>query len=131
MDILSSQEQEKVRMAAWGHDLIEDARITYSDIVHDVGEQVADIIFCCTEEKGRNRKERHSDQYYKQLALNRLAVYVKLCDVIANVTYSLATCSSMYNKYRSEFKDFKAYCQNGDEFLEIWIYLERLLKVNN
>ena len=83
-------------IAGAGHDLIEDARMTYNDVRELVlnnssfinVRKVTDIIYCCTESKGRNRDERHSDLFFYDLKQNRLAVYVKLCDIMA-IHYSL------------------------------------------
>jgi predicted metal-dependent HD superfamily phosphohydrolase len=106
-------EYEIAICAAWGHDLIEDARQTYNDIAnkkiypkesygvvtyHSISKKVADIIYLLTDEKGKNRSERHSDKYFADLKETHLAVFVKLCDVIANVQYSILMESSMYNK---------------------------------
>lgn len=102
-------------ISLYGHDSIEDARLTYNDLINikfpyplaysdfDVRKEAADIIYACTEEKGKNRLERHSDQYYKELMENSKAVFVKLCDVLANVKFSLLTNSSMFEKYKEEW----------------------------
>lgn len=123
------EEAECVFMAVWGHDLIEDARLTYNDVLQASSFEVAEIIYACTEEKGRNRAERHSDSYYAGLKANRLATYVKLCDIIANVKYSLLTNSSMYKKYKVEFEKFHTSTYRP-EFDEMYDYLHRLLNVN-
>jgi (p)ppGpp synthase/HD superfamily hydrolase len=119
-------EKINVLCGAIGHDLIEDARVTYNDIKHRVGDGVADIIYCCTEEKGKNRDERHSEKYFNELKENELAVFVKLCDIIANVKYSLLTNSSMYNKYKKEYPKVKEKLYI-DRYQELFVYLEKLL----
>jgi (p)ppGpp synthase/HD superfamily hydrolase len=126
--ILSKKELELVTMGCWGHDLIEDARLTYNDIKDLVGDSVADIIYCCTEEKGKSRLERHSQKFFDELKQNELAIFVKLCDIIANVKYSILTNSSMYSKYQKEFPKLKEniYLEKYDEMFN---YLERLLNV--
>jgi hypothetical protein len=98
---------------AQGHDLIEDARLTYNDITFELSTHmirdaipIAEAIFACTECRGRNRKERHSEEYYSLLVSNDLAVYVKLCDILANVQFSKMTHANMYLLYRKEFPIF-------------------------
>jgi hypothetical protein len=118
--------RDVVLKACWGHDLIEDARVTYNDIVKWGGADLADIIYCCTDEKGRNRSERHSDKFYEELAQNKLAVYVKLSDVIANVKFSLLNGSSMYEKYQKDFPKIKEKLYRP-EYDEMFVYLEKLL----
>ena len=108
------------KFVAQGHDLIEDARLTYNDIIselsihlrRDVTVPIAEAIFACTECRGRNRKERHSEEYYSLLVSNNLAVYVKLCDILANVQFSKMTHSSMYACYQNEFPTFVARLSN-------------------
>lgn len=129
-NLVKEQDWENVIIGCWGHDSIEDARLTYNDIVKKYGSAAADIIYCCTEEKGKNRAERHSDKYLKELAANPLAVFVKLCDLIANVKYSLLTNSSMYKKYQTEYTHFYAVVSPGNEHLkEMFEYLDDLFTV--
>ena len=101
-----------VAIGCVGHDSIEDARITYNDVVEQFGEEVADIIFLCTEMRGRNRKERKNDVFYNELKTNKLAVFVKLCDILANVTFSLLSNSDMFAKAKEEYPNIKShlYC---------------------
>jgi hypothetical protein len=126
------------RLGCAGHDLIEDARVTYND-VRDIcsrmladparGLMVADIIYCCTEEKGKNRDERHSEKYYKELAENRLAVFVKLCDIIANVKYGILTNSNMLEKHRAEHDKTLKYLYRK-EFHAMYEYLDHLFAIS-
>jgi (p)ppGpp synthase/HD superfamily hydrolase len=115
-------------MGAWGHDLIEDARVTYNDIRNNRGQPMADIIYACTELRGRDRNERHGAEYFKTLNDNRLAVFVKLCDIIANVTFSMLTGSTMYDKYRKEYPHMREELYGHTvEFEDMFLHLERLL----
>jgi (p)ppGpp synthase/HD superfamily hydrolase len=113
----------------YGHDSIEDARLTYNDIKEKFGEVSAEIIFLCTQDKGRNRDARKSDAWYEELKKNDLAVFVKLCDIIANVQFSFLTESSMFKKYKSEYsKKVKPhlYC---DQYKEMFEYLEKIFQL--
>lgn len=103
--------------AAYGHDLIEDARVTYNDITEKLVEfegskdllsigRITSAIYGCTESTGRNREERHDDAYFNRLTASNLAVFVKLCDISANITFGLLTNSTMVKKYRIEFPEF-------------------------
>jgi (p)ppGpp synthase/HD superfamily hydrolase len=118
-----------VLVGVYGHDSIEDARVTYNDIRNIFGEIAAEIIYLCTENKGRNRSERKSDSWYDELKTNDLAVFVKLCDIIANVKYSLLTNSSMFDKYREEyFIKVKPHLYT-EEYSEMFEYLESLFTI--
>jgi (p)ppGpp synthase/HD superfamily hydrolase len=39
-------------LACWGHDLIEDTRVSYNDVKEHLGQEAADIIYALTNEKG-------------------------------------------------------------------------------
>lgn len=94
----------EVYAVAAGHDLIEDARCSYSDIEARASVVVADAIYLLTENRGKSRKERHNEAYYSEIAENPHARYVKLCDILSNVKYSSLTNSSMLTKYRDEWE---------------------------
>jgi (p)ppGpp synthase/HD superfamily hydrolase len=95
-----------ILMAAWGHDLIEDTRTSYNDVKEILGDEVADIVYALTNEKGKNRKQRANDKYYEGIRNTKGAVFVKLCDRIANVQYSKMTESRMFEMYKKENHDF-------------------------
>lgn len=95
-----------ISLATFGHDLIEDTRVSYNDIRGILGEDVADIIFALTNEKGKTRKDRANDKYYEGIRNTKGAVFVKLCDRIANVQYSKMTKSTMFDKYKEENPNF-------------------------
>jgi hypothetical protein len=78
----------EVLAAVWAHDVIEDCRQNYSDVKNVLGEIVAEIVYALTNEKGKNRKERANDKYYEGIRNTPFADYVKICDRLANVTYS-------------------------------------------
>lgn len=140
-----------IYIGVYGHDSIEDARLTYNDIVdlpntHPkifsrigftsskvVSQLAADIIFCCTEMRGKDRRERHSDEYFSILVSNKWAVFVKLCDLIANIKYSLLTNSSMLKTYKNEWPRVIFWLSRGkviDEFPDMVQYIDKLLEIN-
>ena len=99
--------QELVISACWLHDTIEDCRLTYNDILKVSGSGVvADIVYAVSNEKGKNRKQRANDKYYEGIRRTPFATFVKLCDRLANVTYSLDTNSKMFSVYQQEHDDF-------------------------
>ena len=70
------QEQVTLRqacmVATYGHDLIEDCRTSYNDVKEHLGQEVADIVYAVTNEKGKNRKERANEKYYVGIRNTRL-----------------------------------------------------------
>lgn len=130
LHLIKPDDHHLVLMGCWGHDLIEDARMSYNDIVQATADkEVAEIIFLCTEMRGRDRNERKNDEFYKLLAENRLATFVKLCDVTANVKYSLLENSRMLDRYTKEYDKVRAALYR-DDYKEMFIYLSRLINVN-
>lgn len=93
--------------AVLGHDLIEDTRVSYNDIKGVLGQEVADVIYAVTNEKGKTRKERANAKYYEGIRNTKGAVFVKLCDRIANARYSKMTGSRMFEMYRKENEEFE------------------------
>ena len=93
--------------ACWTHDVIEDARQTYNDVKGACGIQVAEITYALTNEKGKNRSERANDKYYRGICDISGALFVKLCDRLANINYSKISGSTMLDRYRKEHSNFK------------------------
>lgn len=92
--------------ACWCHDVIEDTRQTYNDVKNVLGERAADLVYALTNEKGKNRKERANDKYYRGISDTQYATFVKLCDRLANIKHSKCSGSSMLEAYRKEHRDF-------------------------
>ena len=104
--LVSHTVEEIVILAAYGHDLIEDTRVSYNDVSEVLGVEVAEIIYAVTNEKGKTRKERANENYYAGIRSTPYAVFVKLCDRIANVQYSKMTKSRMFEMYKKENPEF-------------------------
>jgi len=104
--LVPSIDYSVVASAAWCHDVIEDTRQTYNDVKEELGIEVAEIVYALTNEKGRNRKARANDKYYEGIRDVPNAVYVKLCDRMANIEYSAETGSRMLDLYRKEHEEF-------------------------
>ena len=98
--------RDGVILGAWGHDLIEDTRTSYNDVKEVLGLYAAEIVYAVSNEKGKNRKERANEAYYKGIRQTPGATFVKLCDRIANVQYSKMTGSRMFEMYKNENTDF-------------------------
>ena len=112
--------------SAYLHDTIEDARMTYNDIVKFIDdfrvgslvlpeeikrkleEQVPEIVYALTNEKGRNRKERANETYYKGIRDTRFASFIKMCDRLANIQYTMMFVfpNRMLEVYRREYPEF-------------------------
>jgi hypothetical protein len=94
------------------HDSIEDARLTYNDVMgqarHWLTEEQAllatEIVYALTNDKGRTRAERAGEKYYKGIRETPYAPFVKLCDRLANTTYSCSDVERLDNRMREVYK---------------------------
>jgi len=94
------------------HDSIEDARLTYNDVLK-IARQVlteeqtimaAEIVYALTNDKGRTRAERAGDKYYQGIRETPYAPFVKLCDRLANITYSCSGVNESNNRMKEVYK---------------------------
>jgi len=117
-------------IAAWAHDTIEDCRLTYNDVKKSLGENVAEIVYSLSNEKGKNRKERANEKYYEGIRSTEGSVFVKLCDRLANVHHSTDVKSRMVDLYRKENAEFMSHLdRDGNKDLEpMFSQLESMLK---
>ena len=108
------------------HDSIEDDGISYNDINKHFGYEVAEMVYCVTDEMGRNRIEKKHKTLPKT-ASNPSAVILKLADRIANIEHGGKI--TMYAKEHEEFKG-ALYLSTPDDGKKMWEHLEFLLQNN-
>ena len=102
------------------HDSIEDARLTYNDMLktargmmtEEQALMATEIAYALTNDKGRTRAERAGEEYYKGIRKTPYAPFVKLCDRLANITYSCSGVNDnslrMKEVYKGEVPHFLA-----------------------
>lgn len=103
-----------VIFGAYFHDAIEDARLTYNNVMVLARMYLDDedaligteIAYALTNEKGRTRAERANDKYYEDICNTPYAPLVKMADRMANMSYSINKGSRMTNVYRNELPHF-------------------------
>lgn len=107
-----------IYFAAFYHDSIEDARLTYNDVMkiarslmsEEQAYLATEIVYALTNEKGRNRAERANEKYYEGIRETPYAPFVKLADRLANTSYAFSkgTADSlrMSKVYREELPGF-------------------------
>lgn len=101
------------------HDSIEDARQTYNDVMgtarkwmtEEQALMATEIVYALTNDKGRTRAERAGEKYYAGIRQTPYAPFVKLCDRLANITYSCSVNNSSENDrmrevYKNEMPHF-------------------------
>ena len=116
-----------VETGVYYHDGIEDARLTYNDVLKATNSIIAaNIAFACTNEKGKTRPERASPKYYQGIRDTEFATFAKLCDRIANMRYGKMGGSSMHKTYIKEYPHFKAELYT-DLYKEMFDHIEENL----
>ena len=97
---LDEAQGETVLAAAYFHDTLEDARLSYNDLnalltrlkaEHGLRLDVhaaAEAVYALTNDKGRTRAERAGDAYYQGIRETPFAPFLKMCDRLANLRYS-------------------------------------------
>lgn len=122
---LKIEDSDDVEMACWLHDTIEDTDITI-DVVENVSnKRVASIVFKVTNERGENRKVKNFKTYPK-IWDDDLAIFVKLCDRIANTRNSKESGHSMFDKYKKEYPIFKYALKVRNLYSDMWQELDNL-----
>lgn len=128
--LVPKDKRDIVFAACWCHDTIEDCRVTYNDIKAELGQEIADIVYALTNEKGKTRKDRANDKYYQGIRETEFATFVKMCDRIANIQYSYSMRSRMSDMYKKETPSFINSIYD-ERYSEMFEYLENLVGLNN
>ena len=100
--LVDERDRDNFLAAAWVHDVIEDCRQTYNDVLNATNKEVAELAYALTNEKGKSRAERANYKYYEGIKKCKHAVLLKLCDRIANFRYSIKNKSRMAEMYAKE-----------------------------
>lgn len=117
---LDAADRETLLAAAYFHDALEDARLTYNDLTklltrlkdeHGLLLDVtaaAEAVYALTNDKGRTRAERAGKAYYAGIRQTRFAPFLKMCDRLANLRYSTLWTprQRMAEVYRNEMPHF-------------------------
>ena len=134
--LVCAREEDVVPLFFGGyfHDSIEDARQTYNDVMRTAHKwmteeqalMATEIVYALTNDKGRTRAERAGEKYYAGIRQTPYAPFVKLCDRLANITYSCSVDngrdgSRMREVYKSEMPHFlpSLYSDSDDPRLQI------------
>jgi len=115
----------KYIVAGYLHDSIEDDGISYNDIKKHFGVDVAEMVYCVTDELGRNRKEK-KEKTLPKTASNPDAIVLKLADRIANIEHG-----GKVDMYAKEYGEFKGalYLNTPADGKGMWDYLDILMGV--
>lgn len=113
-DVCACAEDAPAMMfAAYFHDSIEDARLTYNNVMAIAREYfdpdrallATEVVYALTNEKGRTRAERADERYYSGIRQTPYAPLVKLADRLANMAYSASHSGSPNSTMRQVYRD--------------------------
>lgn len=105
------------QVASWLHDTIEDTDVTKEDVAYEFGDEVAHIVDLVS-----NRPTK--EETCERIRTNSDAVFVKLCDRLANVTEG-----EKNDKYRKAHPLFKSVLYREGEFDALWTAIDKALEV--
>jgi (p)ppGpp synthase/HD superfamily hydrolase len=114
-----------VETSCWFHDLIEDTNVNVRIIANMTNYTVADIVYRVSNERGMDRKERNFKTYLK-IRFHDLAIFVKLCDRIANTRNSKRFGHKMFKVYKGEYPVFRYALNERGLFKKMWEELDEL-----
>lgn len=103
-----------LRMIAFLHDAFEDTDLDVQLARQVAGNDVVDIALKLTDPPGANRKERKA-KAYPRIRSHQLAVYIKLCDRLANTQ-----SGGKISMYQKEFGEFWIALYRKGEFDQLW-----------
>ena len=109
------------------HDTMEDDALSYNKIKRHFGVEVAEMVYCVTDELGRNRKEKKAKTLPKT-ASNPSAIVIKLADRIANMEHGGKL--DMYVEEHQEFKN-ALFDNTPNDAKIMWNHIEEILKTFN
>lgn len=115
----------KYIVAGYLHDIIEDTALSYNKVKKHFGLEVAEMVYCVTDELGRDREEKKRKTLPKT-ASNPSAIILKLGDRIANIEHG-----GKIDMYKEEYDQFKGalYLNTPEDGVKMWKHLDKLLKV--
>jgi (p)ppGpp synthase/HD superfamily hydrolase len=103
--------------AAWLHDVIEDTGVTKGDVAKTFGSSVARIVDLVSNQGSK-------EATYKRIRTDKDAVFVKLCDRLANVTEG-----GKRDMYRKQYQLFSNILYKRGEFDALWKAIEKTLGI--
>lgn len=113
--------EDKYVISGYLHDADEDGNLTYQKIKRKFGEEIAEIVYCVTDENGRTRKEKKKKTLPKT-AGNRDAIIVKLADRIAN-----CRGGKKNDMYVEEYQEFQEFLRFDGHATELWEELDKIM----
>jgi (p)ppGpp synthase/HD superfamily hydrolase len=116
----------KYIVAGYLHDTVEDNGLSFNKIKKYFGTEVAEMVYCVTDEHGRGRAEK-KEKTLPKTAGNPDAIILKLGDRIANIEHG-----GKIDMYAKEYQSFKGalYLNTPVDGKGMWEHLDSLMGIN-
>lgn len=118
---------DQIMKLCYTHDMIEDTELSHYDLA-----AITDVDNADRSKRLSVNHSKHIDDYYQQIAKHLIDSFVKLCDRLANVKFSIDNPSekstNALNKYRSHQPIIKNYFLHHTELKPMLDELDKLLK---
>ena len=129
IEYLKPDEIEDVFSAIFLHDTVEDTEVTPNILKRMFNDRIASIVLAVSNERGWDKKEILFKTLPK-IWKDRLYIFTKLCDRIANTTNSKNgidnKSESLYLRYKTEYPIVRYALKNKGEFKKMWDELDEL-----
>jgi len=112
------------------HDVVEDTPTPIAEVRTHFGDDVGDLVWAVTSEKGKNRKERNAATYPKIRAAGVRAIILKLKDRKKNLCECWTTRDPKLFMYFREYPDFRRALrreEDGPVVLALWDEIDKML----
>jgi (p)ppGpp synthase/HD superfamily hydrolase len=117
----------QINQLCYLHDTLEDTDLTEYELSQIIGEEASKRAKTLSRNSSKN-----IDDYFNQIGKDMICTYVKLCDRLANVEYSLKNpsekSSNMIKKYRNENPILKYHLIKQTPLTPLFDKLDYLLK---
>lgn len=113
--------------ACYAHLLMQYCGKTYTEIVNELNETIADMVLLITPYRGKNRKEQQPLVYYEKLKENESALFVKICARISNAELSMKARTNIFAVYYREKSEFTAFA-HVDQYDQMICYYTDIFK---
>ena len=129
---LIGEEDYSFLQACYGHDILEDTKVTAEVLrIYGFTEEAITLIDLVTNKPGKNRQERHTNTY-PAIAANDRARKLKICDRMANISFTFITENyrllDMYSKEHPAFLSYFFRVEDSIEVDKLWDRMEKMLE---
>lgn len=130
---LQTEDKIDVLNACWLHDTIEDTENNARRLQHKFNTKTAEIVVAVSNVRALDKKEEILLTLVQIRKAGPLAIFVKLCDRMANGANSKSSIDDKsertFKRYKNEYTIFKYALQIDNEYAEMWKELDEIFEI--